>query len=344
MNIISKIEEKAKELGVPLFGITSPRPVPLIDNYKNVLKKISVGDLVYLKKLKERERPEILLDGLKSIIAFLFPYNFNSKKALSLKKFKIAQFALSGDYHKKIKNKLKEISKIILGKNKIICDTSPFLEKPFAYKAGLGFIGKNTLLINKDFGNTFNLGFILTDLELPEKKENINGDCGECKRCIEVCPTGAIEKPYILNPLKCISYLTIEAKKIDFKLKQRWGFIYGCDLCQAVCPYNKDSIYEIKEDIEIERISKDRFEENIKIVEKEKIDFFIKQEKKYFPLNPKLKKELFEILNEKEQFFFYNGKIFEGLSKNLNESLKKFFSKLQIINLKKPFFFYKKNN
>lgn len=341
MNIISKIEEKTKQLDIPLFGIANVYPVPFIDKYKKVLKKFQLSDLKYLEKYKERERPEILLDGLKSIIAFLFPYNFNSKKALSLKKFKIAQFALSGDYHKKIKNILKEISKILPGKNKIICDTSSFLEKPYGFKAGLGFIGKNTLLINETFGSAFNLGFILTDLELPEKKENINGDCGECKRCIEVCPTGAIEKPYILNPIKCISYLTIEEKKIDFKLKQRWGFIYGCDLCQAVCPYNKDSIYE-KEEIEIERISRKRFEENIKIVEKEKIDFFIKQGKKYFPLNPKLKKELFEILNEEEQFFFYNGNIFEKLPKNLNESLKKFFSKLQIINLKKPFFFYKK--
>lgn len=343
MNIISKIEEKTKELGIPLFGITNPYPVPFSDNYKNVLKKISLGDLVYLKSSKEREKPEILLDGLKSIIAFLFPYNFNSRKALSLKKSKIAQFALAGDYHKKIRNKLKEISKIIPGKNKIICDTSPFLEKPYGFKAGLGFIGKNTLLINKTFGSAFNLGFILTDLELPEKKENINGDCGECKRCIEVCPTGAIEKPYILNPLKCISYLTIEAKKIDSELKERWGFIYGCDLCQAVCPYNKDSIYE-KEKIEIERISKKRFEENIKIVEKEKNDFFIKQGKKYFPLNPKLKKELFEILNEKKQFFCFNGERFEDLTDYLDKSLKNFFSKLQIINLKKPFFFYKKNN
>lgn len=345
MNIISKIEEKTKELGIPLFGITGIYPIPFIKKYKKVLNKISVGDLVYLKKYKERERPEILLDGLKTIIVFLFPYNFNSSEALSLKKFKIAQFALAGDYHKIIKNKLKEISKIIPGKSKIICDTSPFLEKPFGTKAGIGFIGKNTLLINKTFGSTFNLGFILTDLKLEEKKENVNGICGKCKRCIEVCPTGAIEKPYFLNPLKCISYITIEAKKIDSELKQRWGFIYGCDLCQAVCPYNKDSIYETKEEeIEIERISKERIEENKKIAEKEKIDFFIKQEKNYFPLNPSLKKELFEILNEKEQFFFYNGKIFEGLPESLNESLKRYFLKLQMINLKKPFFFYKRSN
>lgn len=338
MNIILKIERKAKELGIPLFGITDAYPVPLIDNYKKVLKKISLGDLIYLKKFKERERPEILLDGLKSIIAFLFPYNFNSSKALSLKKFKIAQFALAGDYHKRIKNKLKEISKIIPGKNKIICDTSPFLEKPYGFKAGLGFIGKNTLLINNTFGSAFNLGFILTDLELEEKKENISGSCMECKRCIEVCPTGAIEKPYILNPIKCISYITIEAKKIDGELKQRWGFIYGCDLCQAVCPYNKDLIYETKEEeIEIERISKERIEENKKIVEKEKINFFIKQGKNYFPLNPSLKKELFKLLDEKKQFFFYNGKNFEDLN------LKKYFSKLQIINEKKPFAIYKKN-
>ncbi len=336
LEILLKIEKLSKDSGIPFFAVVKPKPVPLIEKYENIIKKINLGDLNYLKKIEERKNPEKLLEGLKSIIIFLFPYNFKKEKALNLKKYKIAQYSYGGDYHRKIKEKLKIIAKELGGKSKIVCDTSPFLEKPFGFKGGLGFMGKNTLLINKIYGSAFNLGFILTDVKIAEKILKFNGSCGSCKRCIEVCPTGAIEKPYFLNPLKCISYLTMEAKKGPDEPKERWGYIYGCDLCQAVCPYNED-LREIKKDenFSLERISKERLEENKKIVEREKIDFYIKKEENFFPLNPSVKLNLKKILNKGR--YFFNGEDFENLEKDLNLKLKNIFFALNIVEKDKAF-------
>jgi len=338
LEILSKIENVSKDLGIPLFAVVRHKPIPFADEYKKILKEINLGDLNYLKKIDERENPEKIFQNLKSIIAFLFPYNFKKENVLNLKKYKIAQFALGDDYHKKIKEKLQIVAKELRGKAKVICDTSPFLEKPFGFKGCLGFIGKNTLLINKIYGSAFNLGFILTDLEIPEKKLNFEGNCGDCKRCIEVCPTGAIERPYFLNPLKCISYLTIEAKEIPKEPKERWGYIYGCDLCQAVCPYN-ENLKEIegKEGFSIERISKKRMEENKKIVDGEKIDFYLKQGNNFFPINPSLKLNLKKFL--KKGRYYFNGKDFEDLEEDLNLKLKNFFFNLRIIEKERHFEF-----
>lgn len=333
---LSKIEELSRNLGIPFFAVVKPKPVPLIEKYNKYIKEIDLGDLNYLKKIEERKNPEKLLEGLKSIIIFLFPYSFKKEKALNLKKYKIAQYSFGGDYHKKIKEKLKIIAKELGGKSKIVCDTSPFLEKPFGFKGGLGFIGKNTLLINNIYGSAFNLGFILTNAEIPEKILNFNGSCGSCKKCIGVCPTGAIERPYFVNPLKCISYLTMEAKKIPDEPRERWGYIYGCDLCQAVCPYNENLKEIVKdENFSLERISKERLEENKKIVEKEKIDFYIKQEENFFPLNPSIKLNLRKILSKGK--YYFNGENFENLKKDLNLKLKNIFFALNIVEKDKSF-------
>lgn len=338
LEILSRIEKLSSDLGIPFFAVVKPKPVPLFEKYEKIIKEIELGDLIYLKKIEERKNPEKIFENIKSIIAFLFPYNFKKEKALNLKKYKVAQYSIGEDYHKKIKEKLKIIAKNLNGKYKIICDTSPFLEKPFGLKGGLGFMGKNTLLINKIFGSAFNLGFILTNIEIPEKILNFSGDCGSCKRCIEVCPTGAIEEPYFLNPLKCISYLTIEVKNIPEMPKERWGYIYGCDLCQAVCPYNENLADKGEEKkFSFERISKERLEENKKIVEEEKIDFYIKKEENFFPLNPNIKRNLKKIL--KVGKYYFNGKDFEGLEKNLNLKLKNFFFSLSIIGEGKAFEF-----
>ncbi len=339
LEIISLLNEKTKEFEIPFFGIVKPKPIPKIREYKKISSLGYFKNLKYLEKVDLREEPEKFLKGLKSILAFPFPYNFSSREILSKKpkEEKIASFAMKGDYHLEIKEKLKEIAKIFSGNNKVICDTSPFLEKPYGEKAGLGFMGKNTLLINEKFGSAFNLGFILTDLDLPEKKLNFKGSCRGCKRCIEICPTGALEKPYILNPSKCISYLTIEAKEIEEKDLIRWGYIYGCDLCQAVCPYNlKLEKDRVTSNFTFERISKERLKKNREVIKEEKIDFYIKQEGKYFPLNPKLKNKIKKILSKEEKISF-DGKDFKNISKEKKLYLKKFFSKIQTIDKEKPF-------
>lgn len=340
MEILKKIEEKAKELGIPEFGIVKPEPVPFIERYKKILERKDMGDLFYLKKIEERENPEKIFSGLKSIIAFLFPYPFDKSEALKIEKYKVAQFSYGLDYHKKIKEKLKIISKEIKGRCKILCDTSPFLEKPYGAKAGLGFLGKNTLLINEKFGSAINLGFILTEIDLPEKTKVIKKSCGNCNKCIEVCPTQALSEQYILDPKMCISYLTMEAKEIPEEPRERWGYIYGCDICQAVCPYNYNlKKYPDDEKSEYKRISKERLEKNLKIVDNEVIDFYIKQEK-IFPLNLELKNNIFKIIKKEKNVLYFDGRNFLNLNEKKNEELKNFFSKIQIIKKNKPFEIY----
>ncbi|MEJ5166935.1 MAG: QueG-associated DUF1730 domain-containing protein [Thermoanaerobaculia bacterium] len=335
LEVLSRIEEKAEEEGIQFFGVVKAQRVPLFEKYKNLVENFSIKELQYLKKIRERENPENIFPSVKSIMAFLFPYPFDRTNSLNLKKNKIAHFALGDDYHKKIKKKLKNITKEIPGNCRILCDTSPFLEKPYGAKAGLGFMGKNTLLINKIYGSAFNLGFILTEYVFEEKILNFKGSCGDCKRCLEVCPTGALEKPYFLNPEKCISFLTMEAKEIPAEPKERWGYIYGCDLCQAVCPFNEDLIFEKGEELCLPRVPEERLKENIKIVEKERIEVFIRQKDFYFPLNPVLRFELKSIL--KEGVYYFNGFNFEGVPGGKKGKLIEFFSNLSLVERDKPF-------
>lgn len=335
LEILSKIELITKEEDIPFFSITKVKSPIFFEKYKKIVNKLDPQTLPYLRKFKERENPENIFPEARSIISFIFPYFFDKKNVLNLEKNKIAQFARGEDYHKRIRKKLKKISKEISQNCKILCDSGPFLEKVYGFMGGLGFIGKNTLLINNIYGSAFNLGFILTDKELPEKFLNFKGNCGNCKRCIEVCPTGALEEPFFLNPSKCISYLTMEAKSIPSEPEERWGYIYGCDLCQAVCPFNENLKNENFKGFSIQRISEERMKKNIEIVEKEKMEVYIKQEEKYFPLNPALRTDLKKIL--KKGVYFFNGREFEGLDMERKFKLYSFFSKISLIDIKSPF-------
>lgn len=195
------------------------------------------------RNVEERANPAILLENAKTVIVVLASYF--PQKIQTEKKYKISTYSYSNNYNNIIKNnlknlflKIKEIFPEVNGK--IFCDTSPIFEKEWAKRAGLGWIGKNNLLINKKIGSFVFIGGILIDQEL--YYNNIfENTCGNCNLCIESCPTKAL-KPYLLDVNKCISYITIENKdnKIpdDFKEKIK-NEIYGCDICQTACPHNK---------------------------------------------------------------------------------------------------------
>lgn len=195
----------------------------------------------YNRSLTKRLNPESVLPNIKSIIVVGLIYNSKTRYP------GIARFAQVGDYHKIIKLKLilleKFIKQIFPNSSTLsYVDTGPVLEKYFASKAGLGFIGKNTLLINTRFGSWLNIGVILTDICFKTRKNNIIDKCYKCRKCIDACPTKALIKPYILNANKCISFWTIEkkGKRIPKRIKNKMGtWQYGCDICQEVCPYNK---------------------------------------------------------------------------------------------------------
>ncbi len=196
-----------------------------------------------------RTDPGLLHTGTKTIISLTFNY-YNPIREYEMDQPKIAMYALGQDYHKVLKGKLKELGNILKThidpklNVRFFTDSAPILERDWAKRSGLGWIGKNTLLIHPRRGSYFFLAELLINLEI-EADGPINDHCGTCTRCIEACPTEAIaEEGYMMDGSKCISYLTIELKDEDidpqFKDKME-GWAFGCDICQQVCPWNRFS-------------------------------------------------------------------------------------------------------
>ena len=204
------------------------------------------GKMSYMENhFDKRTDPGKLVDGAKSVISVLFNYH-NPTKQLDDNAPKISQYAYGKDYHFVIKNKLKELQLFLTKKfGEINCrgfvDSAPVMDKVWAEKSGLGWIGKHSNLINKEMGSYFFIAELIVDIDL-EQDIPINDYCGTCTKCIDACPTEAIVKPYVVDGSKCISYLTIELKDQilpnEFKGKMD-SWMFGCDICQDVCPWNR---------------------------------------------------------------------------------------------------------
>ena len=205
------------------------------------------GEMKWMEA-ERRKTIESLLEGAKSVLTVGFNYLNAEQKQQS--KFKIGKFGQGEDYHKVIYKKLKNIGKWINTeipecKWKICVDTSPLLEKAWAEESGLGWIGKNSNLINEDYGSWLTLGFMILTVDLPSDEPS-QSLCGKCEKCIEKCPTNAITEPFVVNSELCIAYHTIENRNQTFPEqieKNLNGWIAGCDICQDVCPWNKTVPY-----------------------------------------------------------------------------------------------------
>jgi epoxyqueuosine reductase len=252
LTLSQKIKQFSKEAGADLVGIT-----PAFVDEENIarlrefIEKRRQGLMKYLEDVEVRANPQSFLPGAKSVIVIGVNY-FSQTAPTPPGHGKIARYANGRDYHKVLKAILKKVAAFIISQNpdancKICVDSAPLLEKYFAVKAGLGFIGNNTTLITPDFGSFVVLGELLTDLQLDYDK-SAAGTCGTCKRCLEACPTKALIGPDIMDARRCISYLTIEHKgKIAPALASKIGNrIFGCDICQEVCPYNRVHARETK--------------------------------------------------------------------------------------------------
>lgn len=196
----------------------------------------------------KRLDPRKLVDGARSVISVALNY-YTDQKQTDPHAPKISRYAFGEDYHSVIKEKLNSLMRIIrdeIGEvnGRAFVDSAPVLDKAWAKKAGFGWLGKNTNLINKQSGSFFFLAELITDLELEYDVAPAKDHCGTCTRCIDACPTEAIVAPYMLDGSRCISYLTIELKEelpAEFKGKTD-NWMFGCDICQDVCPWNKFSI------------------------------------------------------------------------------------------------------
>jgi epoxyqueuosine reductase len=212
------------------------------------LKNNHHGEMTYMENhFDKRLDPRLLVDGAKSVISLTLNY-YTEHKQFDETAPKLSQYAFGEDYHHVIKEKLKELLNFIqtnIGEvgGRCFVDSAPVMDKAWAQKAGLGWRGKNTNLISKKTGSFFFLAELIVDLELQYDSPFVADHCGSCTRCIDACPTEAIVAPYQVDGSKCISYLTIELKNEipnEFKGKMD-NWMFGCDICQDVCPWNSFS-------------------------------------------------------------------------------------------------------
>jgi epoxyqueuosine reductase len=248
-----KIKVKSKQLGFILAGVTTPDPPPHYATFENWLAQNQHGTMNYLADERSRTRradPKQILPECKSILVLATPYSPPSPPGRpdgGEVWARVAAYARGADYHDILPARMKELVQFIeeqVGgpvKNRWYTDTGPILERDLAQRAGIGWIGKNTCLINPKQGSYFLLSEILLDLTLELDAPFITDHCGTCTRCIQACPTDCILPDRTIDARRCISYLTIELKDdIPIELRNKLGhWAFGCDVCQMVCPWNR---------------------------------------------------------------------------------------------------------
>ncbi|MEI6577607.1 MAG: tRNA epoxyqueuosine(34) reductase QueG [Bacteroidota bacterium] len=243
------IKNKAREIGFTHCGISKAvfleEEAPRLEHW---LKSGKHGKMSYMERnFDKRLDPRLLVDGAKSVISLMINYAHPSS-FIPRENYRVARFALGVDYHTVIKEKLEilrqEIEQIHGPINyRVFTDSAPVLERAWAQRSGLGWIGKNANLINSQLGSWFLLGEIISDLDLTYDIPYEIPNCGTCTRCIDLCPSKAIVAPMVVDATRCLSYLSTEFKgALPADLREAAApWIFGCDICQEVCPWNKFS-------------------------------------------------------------------------------------------------------
>ncbi len=249
------VKTRARELGFYLVGITSAEPSAFAEEYRDWIAQGCAGEMDYLaRNLHRRLDPCELLPDARSIIVVGMNYYADAEEGPGMPaevepdRAIFARYARGDDYHDVMTARLRELLACLKAaagegaEGRVYVDTGPLLEREVARRAGLGWFGKNTMLINTRRGSYFFLGEIITNVAL-EVDEPAIGGCGTCTRCLDACPTGAIVEPYKVDARLCLSYLTIELKgaipeDLRSALSAAGSRIFGCDICQEVCPFN----------------------------------------------------------------------------------------------------------
>ncbi|HAH23145.1 MAG TPA: tRNA epoxyqueuosine(34) reductase QueG [Prolixibacteraceae bacterium] len=272
-NAVEGIRTKASELGfldcgfskAQFLGEEKERLLNWLENEMN-------GEMGYMANhLEKRLDPRLLVENAKSVISVLLNY-FPSEKQTDPEAPVLSKYAYGTDYHFVMKDKLGELLRYIQTtiascEGRVFVDSAPVLDRAWAARAGLGWIGKNTNLLSTEHGSFFFIGELIIDLELPSEDKVVRDHCGNCTRCIDACPTQAIVAPYILDARKCISYQTIENHgEIDPSLKDKFeNRVFGCDICQDVCPWNlKSEVHHepaFHPDLQLMKLTKEEWNE-----------------------------------------------------------------------------------
>jgi epoxyqueuosine reductase len=242
-----RLKAAARELGFSLAGACSAASPPGMERFREWLARGYAGEMRYLE---EREAayadPNLVLPGVRSVLMLTLDYRTSEPHPATERHGRIARYAWGPrDYHDVIRERLHKLADLVRelapgARARGIVDTAPLLERQFAQRAGLGWLGKNTLLLSKSHGSWFFLAAVLTDAVLEYDEPHAADHCGTCTACLDACPTQAFVAPYVLDARRCISYATIEQRTLPSS-ETRAGhgdWVFGCDICQEVCPWN----------------------------------------------------------------------------------------------------------
>ncbi len=242
-----ELKRRAGELGFSLTGVCPAASPPGAARLDEWLAAGYAGEMHYLTDRREAYAdPTHVLDGVRSIVMLAMNYRTAEPAKPQAGEGRVSRYAWgTADYHDLIRERLHALADFLrehvpAARVRSVVDTAPLLEREFAQLAGLGWIGKNTLLLNRTEGSWFFLAALLTDIELAYDGTHETDHCGTCRACLDACPTDAFPQPYVLNASRCISYLTIELHDaVPTKLRAGMGdWVFGCDICQEVCPWN----------------------------------------------------------------------------------------------------------
>lgn len=244
----TQLEKQAIELGFVLVGVAPAIESPDYPKLVDWINRGYAGEMSYFRDRQAAyQQPGSVLEGAKSILVLAYPYTQRDAPEVQQGLGRVARYVWSGeDYHDVIHPKLKQLCRLVSeqvdGANaRGVVDTAPLMEREIAQLAGLGWRGKNTLLLNKQLGSYFFLACVLVDVPLPTDRPHDSAHCGSCTACLDACPTDAFPSAGVLDATRCISYLTIEHRgAIDVQLRSAIGdWVFGCDVCQEVCPWNR---------------------------------------------------------------------------------------------------------
>lgn len=242
-SLAAAVKRRAEELGFVACGITDPGPVDDGNRLDAWLASGYAGVMRYLhRQARKRKEPGLIVPGARSVVVALD--NYYDGRSDPGPPPRVARYARGKDYHEVTRDRLEQLASLLREGGARVAhtyvDSGPVPERALALRAGLGWIGKNTMLIRQGVGSFFFIGTVFTDLALEVDREAATDHCGSCTRCLDACPTGALVAPRVLDATRCISYLTIEQKgPIPDALAERLeGWVFGCDICNQVCPWN----------------------------------------------------------------------------------------------------------
>jgi epoxyqueuosine reductase len=247
--VSEKIKERARSLGFDMVGIVRAAQLePERERLQEWLSRGFQGEMRWMEREPaKRTDPRLLLPSARSVVVVALNYYTPHEHSDDPERGKISRYSWGDDYHDVVGEKLKSLLAWIKeewpeAEGKACVDIQPMMDKAWAVRAGLGWIGKHSNLITREYGSWVFLGELLLNLELEYDTEQVEDHCGSCTLCLEACPTNAITEPYVVDSNKCISYATIELRAPELPedvVKNLDGWLYGCDICQDVCPWNR---------------------------------------------------------------------------------------------------------